>query len=173
MVIQDKKCVSVADDSMMTPWYCVLLLAVPATLGQEEARVSCSPEGLVGTSECLARGCLWAPVADPSVPWCHFPPDYGYVVASTTRSPRSTVVALERPGWLRCSSPPHPAQQPDHVRRGLPQAAPHRHRGERLEAAGEPRPDTQDPQVRLEPEGERRFEVPMEIFPPEGGPTST
>ena len=32
-----------------------------------------------------ARGCLWSPVADPLVPWCYFPQDWGYRVTNITR----------------------------------------------------------------------------------------
>ena len=84
----------------------VVLLARPgAAQEQQEARVSCSPGGSLGPSACTARGCLWSPVADPGVPWCHFPDDWGYTVVSRERREGSTVVRLSRVQGYR-SGPP-------------------------------------------------------------------
>jgi len=131
--------------------YMLLLLFGSCTAGQDELRVSCAPEGAVTTSECKARGCQWSPVSDPDAPWCYFPSDWGYIVTSTEHQIRTTVVRLER----------HPSYSNLTLF------------GDDFSSLVLTITEESDTRlrVRLEPESEQRFEVPIEIFPPEDGYT--
>ncbi|KAI4891742.1 hypothetical protein NFI96_028027 [Prochilodus magdalenae] len=59
-------------------------------------RFDCYPEPGSDEAKCLSRGCLWETSNVAGVPWCYFPPDYGYTAEPVTETPSGLTLKITR-----------------------------------------------------------------------------
>ncbi|XP_029026154.1 sucrase-isomaltase, intestinal-like [Betta splendens] len=73
---------------------------------EEYQRINCHPEDVPDEATCKNRGCLWMPSSVDGVPWCYYPPDYGYSVTDTQETNAGMTVDITRNMKYRSSGRP-------------------------------------------------------------------
>ncbi|XP_063061397.1 sucrase-isomaltase, intestinal [Engraulis encrasicolus] len=59
-------------------------------------RIDCHPEEGSDEAKCRARGCIWQTSHLPSVPWCYYPKDYGYIATAVHNTSSGWSFDIER-----------------------------------------------------------------------------
>ena len=63
-----------------------------------EDRVDCHPDPDANEANCLSRGCLFDQSSQPGVPWCYYPPEFGYFLNSMQNTENGFTAELIKSG---------------------------------------------------------------------------